>query len=93
MSIKTELQPLGKNVVVKAIENNANTSAIILTSKEKPQYYKVVAVGDEVTKLKPEDEVVITEYAGKTISVDGTDHIILKDEDIIAKVTTTKIDE
>ena len=94
MSIK----PLGDRIVVKALEAQDKTkSGIILpdTAKEKPQEGKVVAVGTgrlmddgsvKSLEVKNGDRVLYGKYAGTEVSVEGTDYLILREEDVLAVV-------
>lgn len=90
-----KLVPLGDRVVIKQLEEEATTkSGIVLPgqSKEKPQQAEVVAVGPggnvdgkEITmQVKPGDHVIYSKYAGTEVKMDGTDYIIVKQEDILA---------
>ena len=90
-----KLVPLGDRVVLKQFEAEETTkSGIILTSKtqEKPQEAEVIAVGPggmvdgkEVTmQVKTGQKVIYSKYAGTEVKMDGTDYIIVKQEDILA---------
>lgn len=58
-----------------------------MTAKEKPQQGLVIAVGeDETVKVKPNDKVLFAKYPGTEIRLDGGDHLILKANDILARV-------
>ena len=90
------LKPLGNRVVIDLTQKEETTkSGIVLTdsAKEKPQFAKVVAVGDgrlldsgERLELEVSvgDKVVFEKYAGTEIKHEGTDYLVLKDTDIIA---------
>ncbi len=95
-----KLKPLGDRVIVKAVEEEATTaSGIVLpdTAKEKPQKGKVLAVGDgriseESGKRIPldvseGDEVLYSKYGGSEITVDGEDLLVLRESDVLARVT------
>ena len=95
-----KLKPLGDRVIVKAVEEEATTaSGIVLpdTAKEKPQKGKVLAVGDgrvsDATgaRIPPEvsegDEVLYSKYGGAEINVDGEDLLVLRESDVLARVT------
>ena len=90
-----KLVPLSDRVVVKQCEAEETTkSGIILTSsaQEKPQEAEVIAVGPggmvdgkEVTmQVKTGQKVIYSKYAGTEVKMDGTDYIIVKQEDILA---------
>lgn len=90
-----KLVPLSDRVVLKQCEAEETTkSGIILTSsaQEKPQEAEVIAVGPggmvdgkEVTmQVKAGQKVIYSKYAGTEVKMDGTDYIIVKQEDILA---------
>ena len=92
-----KLKPLLDRVVLKSTEAEETTkSGIILTgsAKEKPVVSEVVAVGPggvvdgkEVTMyVEVGDKVVISNYAGTEVKLDGEEYIILKQNDILAIV-------
>lgn len=90
------LKPLGNRVLLELVEEETTTSGGIVlpdSAKEKPQFAKVVAVGDgrlldsgERLELEVSvgDKVVFEKYAGTEIKHEGTDYLVLKDTDIIA---------
>ena len=91
------VKPLFDKVVVKMTEvEEVSKGGIILTaaSKEKPQFAEVVAVGNGVDKngevinmvVKVGDKVVLSNYAGTKIKVDGEELIIVSVTDILAIV-------
>src|SRR5918997_2008134 len=94
------LKPLGDRLIVQVVEEEETTvSGIVLpdTAKEKPQRGKVVAVGDgkwddEGDKRIPldigeGDEVLYSKYGGTEITVEGEDLLVLRESDVLAKVT------
>ena len=88
-----KLRPMADNVLLKAQEAEETTaSGIILatTTKEKPAIYEVVAAGPgtketEMT-VSSGDKVVISQFAGSEIKLDGKDYKIVKLDDILAVV-------
>jgi chaperonin GroES len=96
-----KLKPLGDRLIVKALDEEETTaSGIVLpdTAKEKPQKGKVLAVGEgkwdeEGEKRIPldvaeGDEVLYSKYGGTEIKVDGEDLLVLRESDVLAKVTS-----
>ncbi|MDQ7835177.1 MAG: co-chaperone GroES [Humidesulfovibrio sp.] len=93
-----KLKPLNDRVLVKRLESEEVTAGGIIipdSAKEKPQRGKVIAAGpgklDESGKLvkmavKAGDMVLFTKYAGTEIKVDGEEHLVLREEDILAIV-------
>ena len=94
----TRVRPLQDRVIVKRIEEREEKSAggIIIpdTAKEKPQEGKVVAVGpgrrDDgklvAVDVKAGDRVLFGKYSGSEIKIDGEEHLILREEDILGAV-------
>jgi chaperonin GroES len=94
-----KIRPLEDRVVIKQIEAEEKTSGGIVlpdTAREKPQRGLVVSVGPgkllengsraEIA-LKEGDEVLFGKYAGTELKVDGEEVKILRESDILAKVT------
>jgi chaperonin GroES len=94
-----KLKPLGDRLIVRAIEEEETTaSGIVLpdTAKEKPQKGKVIAAGDGKVNedtgkrtpldVKEGDEVLYSKYGGTEIKVDGEDLLVLRENDVLAKV-------
>lgn len=93
-----KVRPLADRILVKREEpvEQARGGIIIPdTAKEKPQEGKVIAVGpgrlDEDGKrvpleVKKGDRVLIGKYAGTEVKIDGDEHIILREEDVLAVI-------
>jgi len=91
-----EIRPLHDRVIVKRVEEEAKTKGGIIipdTAKEKPIEGMVVAVGNgaiqkdgNVRKLevKKGDRVLFGKYGGTEIKIDGIEHLIMREEDILA---------
>ena len=95
-----KLKPLGDRLIVRAIEEEETTaSGIVLpdTAKEKPQRGKVLATGPgryEDGKLVPldvkdGDEIIFSKYGGTEIKLETDEVLILRESDVLAKVTST----
>ena len=91
------VRPLGDRVLVLPIEQEeVKKGGIIIpdTAKEKPQEGKIVAVGPgkhEDGKLVPMnvkkgDRVLYSKYGGTEIKIDGKDHLIMREDDILGIV-------
>ena len=87
------IKPLMDRVVIKMTEAEETTkSGIILagSAKEKPQVAEVVAVGpgkaDVTMGVKVGDKVLISKYSGTDVKLEGQEYIILRQNDILAKV-------
>ncbi|MBQ8540312.1 MAG: co-chaperone GroES [Clostridia bacterium] len=92
------IKPLADRVVVKMAEaeESQTKSGIVLagSAKEKPQYATVVAVGPggsvDGKEIKMEvavdDKVILSQYAGCDVKLDGVEYKIVKQSDILAKL-------
>jgi chaperonin GroES len=90
-----KIRPLSDRVLVLRTENeNKSAGGIIIpdTAKEKPQEGKVVAVGPGKLNEKGErlpmdvkenDRILFGKYAGSDITIDGVEHLILREDDIL----------
>jgi chaperonin GroES len=91
-----KFRPLYDRVLVRRLESEQKTTGGLFipeTAKEKPQQAEVVAIGtgrltdkSETVALvvKPGDRVLFGKYAGDEVKLDGVDHIILRESDILA---------
>ena len=85
-----KLKPMADNVLLKQYEAQETTvSGIILatSSKEKPAIYEVVSVGPEAKGVATGDKVVVGNFVGSDIKLDGVDYKFVKLEDVLAIVT------
>ena len=92
------IRPLHDRILVKRLEEQHKTAGGLFipdAAKEKPQQGKVIAVGkgkvnDEgkVTPLdvKVGDKVLFGKYSGSEIKLDGEEHLIMREEDILGVV-------
>ena len=91
------VKPLHDRIIVRRIAEEERTKGGIVipdTAKEKPQQGKVVAVGagrKEDGKVLPldvkaGDTVLFAKYAGTEIKLDGEDHLILREDDVLGIV-------
>ncbi len=93
-----KIKPLHDRVIVKRIEEQEITKGGIIipdTAKEKPAEGKIVAVGKgrpsddgtiQALEVKEGDKVLFGKYAGTEINIDGEEHLIMREDDIIAIV-------
>lgn len=91
------IKPLADRVVLKMTEAEETTkSGIVLpgAAKEKPQVAEVVAVGPggmvDGKEIKMElsvgDKVLMSQYAGTNVKLDGVEYTILRQSDVLAKI-------
>ena len=90
--------PLHDRVLVKRLEAEETTKGGIIipdTAKEKPQEAKVIEVGKgRVTEdakvvpleVKKGDKVLIGKFSGTEVTIGGEEHVILREEEILAKI-------
>ena len=91
-----KVKPLQDRLVVKRIEEEEKTKGGIIipdAAKEKPQEGRVVAVGDgkvlesgqkSPLTVKVGDKVLFGKYSGTEIKIDGEEHLILREDDVLA---------
>ena len=83
------LQPLADYVVAESLEAQTKTASGLYlpgNAQEKPKVVKVVAAGKDVKAVKVGDQIVFKGYSQTEIKVEGTEYILIKEEDIIATV-------
>ena len=91
------IKPLHDRVVIKMLEAEETTkSGIILTgaAQEKPQVAEIIAVGpgglvdgkEVKMELKIGDKVLISQYAGTKVKLEGEEYTILSQSDVLAIV-------
>jgi chaperonin GroES len=93
----TKIRPLHDRVIVKRIEEEERTKGGLIipdTAKEKPQEGRVIAVGPgkqddgKVIPLgvKAGDKILFGKYSGTEIKLDGEEHLILREDDILGVI-------
>ncbi len=90
--------PLGERIVIKPMEQEAQTRGGILlpdTAKEKPQEGEVIAVGpgraaDDGSRIPMElsvgDKVIYSKYAGTEYEDGDEEYLIMRESDVLAKI-------
>jgi len=91
-----KVKPLQDRILIKRVEEEAKTKGGIIipdSAKEKPQEGLVVAVGPgKVTEngtrvpcgVKEGDRILFGKYSGTEIKVEGVEHLILREDDVLA---------
>jgi chaperonin GroES len=94
-----KIKPLHDKILVKRIEEDSKTKGGIIipdTAKEKPMEAKVIAVGQGKTlkdgtkrplAVKEGDRVLFAKYAGHEIKIEGEDHLILSEEEVLGIIS------
>ena len=93
-----KLRPIADRLVVKLLEQEEEKRGGIIipdTAKEKPEKGEVLAVGPgrlldsgqrAAMEVKAGDKVIFQKYGGHELKIDGVEHMILKEEDVMAVV-------
>lgn len=87
--MSTPIKPLADRVVAVREEAATKTASGIYlpdNAKEKPVLAKVQAVGPDVKSLKAGDKIIYKEYSTTELKIDGTEYLIVKEEDVLATV-------
>ena len=85
-----KLRPMADNVLLKQAEAEETTSSGIIlaaATKEKPAIYEVMSAGPDVKEIKAGDRVVVGNFTGSEIKLDGVEYKFVKLEDVLAVVT------
>ena len=92
------IRPLHDRIIVKRLQEVEKTAGGLYipdTAKEKPVEGKVIAVGsgkilEDGTVRKPDvkagDKVLFAKYSGSEVKIDGEEHLILREDDLLAVV-------
>jgi len=93
-----KIRPLQDRVIVKRVAEEEKTKGGIIipdTAKEKPIEGKVIAVGNGKVQedgkvrsldVKAGDRILFTKFAGTEVKLDGEEHLIIREEDILGVV-------
>jgi chaperonin GroES len=91
-----KVRPLADRILVKREEPNETVKGGIIipdSAKEKPQEGKVIAVGPGKVgddgkrtplELKAGDRILMGKYSGTEVKIDGEEHIIMREDDVLA---------
>jgi chaperonin GroES len=91
-----KIRPLYDRILATRVAEETKTAGGLYipdTAKEKPLQAKVIAVGNgkvldngstQSLTVKAGDKVLIGKYSGSEVKLEGVDHIILREEDILA---------
>jgi chaperonin GroES len=95
-----KIRPLHDRILAQRLAAEDRTSSGLFipdTAKEKPLEARVIAVGSgkvlesgvtQALTVKPGDVVLIGKYSGSDVKLDGLDHIILREDDVLAVLET-----
>jgi chaperonin GroES len=91
-----KIRPLHDRLIVKRLEEEEKTKGGIIipdTAKEKPIEGKVIAAGEGRIKkdgkkipmeVKKGDRILFAKYAGTEVKIDGEEHLMMKEDDVLA---------
>jgi chaperonin GroES len=91
-----KVRPLHDRILVLRLDAETKTAGGIIipdTAKEKPQEAKVVAVGAgkigddgkrQPMSVKAGDRILFGKYSGSDVKIDGEEHLIIREEDVLA---------
>ena len=93
-----KVRPLADRILVKREDPSETVRGGIIipdSAKEKPQEAKVIAVGPgkvgddgkrTALELKPGDRILMGKYSGTEVKIDGEEHIIMREDDVLAVI-------
>src|SRR5712671_2301684 len=93
-----KIRPLQDRVIVKRVQEEEKTKGGIIipdTAKEKPVEGEIIAVGNgkiledgkvRPLDIKPGDRVLFSKYAGTEIKIEGQEHLMMREEDILGVI-------
>ncbi len=93
-----KIRPLQDRIVVRRVEEEEKTKGGIIipdTAKEKPVEGEVVAVGSgkvldngklQPLSVKAGDRILFGKYSGTEVKIDGVEHLILREEEILGVI-------
>ncbi len=87
--MSSPITPLGDRVVAireQAADKTASGLYLPDNAKEKPVLAKIVAVGKDAKSVKVNDKILYKEYSTTELKIDGTEYLIVKEEDILGTV-------
>ena len=96
------VKPLADRILVRRIEEQETRKGGIIipdTAKEKPQEGEIVAVGPGrmteegkriAMEVKKGDRVLIGKYSGTDVKIDGTEYVILREDDVLGILAESK---
>jgi len=91
-----KVRPLHDRILIKRVDEEEKTAGGLFipdSAKEKPQQGLVVAVGNgkvqedgslRKLEIKAGEKILFSKYSGSDIKIDGTEHLILREDDVLA---------
>jgi chaperonin GroES len=75
--------PIGKRILIQPVEEKHGA---LIVRNQKPTQFKVVALGDEVTKAKLGDVIYLEKHYGVEIDFQGEKYLVIDESSILAKL-------
>ena len=101
--MSVNVRPLQDRILIKRLEEQETIKGGIIipdTAKEKPQEGEVIAVGNGKKKddgtvipldVQAGNRILFGKYSGTEIQVEGEDYLILREDEVLAVLTTSKV--
>ena len=92
------IRPLYDRIIVQRLEEEKQTASGIVipdTAKEKPEQGEVIAIGSGrlmpngtllALQVKPGQRVLFSKHSGQTVTLDGEEYLVLKEEDVLGVI-------
>jgi co-chaperonin GroES (HSP10) len=80
------LQALGKNILVKPIEEEKKEKVILFLNEKKPSCYRVLSVGDDIKNISVDDTIFIHSYGMHEIYYENEKLFIVQMDNVYAKM-------
>lgn len=79
------LMPVGKRIIIQPIEEKLKGS--LLLTNQKPTQFKVIAIGDEVSKVAIGNVIYLEKHYGVEIDYEGEKFLVIDESSILAKIS------
>lgn len=77
------LKPLGKRLLIQPVEQKHGT---LIVKNQKPSQYKVITIGDEVTKIQPYDIIYLEKHYGTEIEHEQVKYLVIDESSALVKL-------
>lgn len=77
------LMPVAKRIIIQPIEVKHGT---LIVNNQKPTQFKVIAIGDEVTKVSPGNIVYLEKHYGVEVDHENQKYLVIDESSILAKI-------
>lgn len=77
------LTPIGKRILIQPAEVQ---KGVLIAINSKPRRFVILSIGDEVTKVKPNDFIYLDRFSGADIDHEGEKYLVIDENQILAKI-------